>query len=209
VRRERHVRTHLRQPRMRQEPHRLVFLDETSTTTKMTRLRGRAPRGGRLLADAPFGHWGSQTFVAGLRCNELIAPWVIDGAMNSAIFDTYIETQLAPSLAPGDIVILDNLSPPQIQSISSPSEGARKLAAVPAAILPGPQPDRDGVRQAQGTLAPPQGPKPGRPLARRRKHLRSLRTNRMLELLQGRRICPRLNARNSRACLHSRDSQIG
>ncbi|MDF0604025.1 IS630 family transposase, partial [Psychromarinibacter sp. C21-152] len=96
VRRERRVWTHLRQPRMRDRPHRLVFLDETSTTTKMTRLRGRAPSGERLLAGAPFGHWGSQTFVAGLRCDELIAPWVIDGAMNRAIFETYVETQLAP-----------------------------------------------------------------------------------------------------------------
>ena len=95
---------------MRDQPHRLVFLDETSTTTKMTRLRGRAPCGERLLADAPFGHWGSQTFVAGLRCDELIAPWVIDGAINRAIFETYIETQLAPCLTPGDVVILDNLS---------------------------------------------------------------------------------------------------
>ena len=110
MRRERHVWTHLRQPWMRERPHRLVFLDETSTTTKMTRLRGRAPCGERLLADAPFGHWGSQTFVAGLRCDELIAPWVIDGAMNRAIFETYVETQLAPCLTPGDVVILDNLS---------------------------------------------------------------------------------------------------
>jgi hypothetical protein len=100
VRRERHVWTNLRQPRMRNQPHRLVFIDETSTTTKMTRLRGRAPCGDRLLADAPFGHWGSQTFIAGLRCDEVIAPWVIDGAMNRAIFDTYVETQLAPCLAP-------------------------------------------------------------------------------------------------------------
>lgn len=95
---------------MRERPHRLVFLDETSTTTKMTRLRGRAPYGERLLADAPFGHWGSQTFIAGLRCDELIAPWVIDGAMNRSTFETYVETQLAPSLTPGDVVILDNLA---------------------------------------------------------------------------------------------------
>ena len=76
----------------------------------MTRLRGRAPCGDRLVADAPFGHWGTQTFIAGLRCNELIAPWVLDGPMNRAAFDTYIETQLAPCLDPGDVVILDNLS---------------------------------------------------------------------------------------------------
>jgi transposase len=98
-----------RQPRMRQEPHRLVFLDETGTSTKMTRLRGRCPKGQRLYAKAPFGHWKTQTFVAGLRYNELCAPWVIDGPMTRQIFETYVETQLAPTLSPGDVVILDNL----------------------------------------------------------------------------------------------------
>jgi transposase len=95
---------------MRQEPHRLVFIDETATTTKMTRLRGRAKRGNRLRAHAPFGHWGTQTFIAALRCDGLTAPWVIDRAMNRKIFETYVETQLAPTLQPGDVVILDNLS---------------------------------------------------------------------------------------------------
>jgi transposase len=95
---------------MRQEPHRLIFLDETGTTTKMTRLRGRARRGHRLKAQAPFGHWKTQTFIAGLRCDGLTAPWIIDQPMNRAIFECYVETQLAPTLNPGDIVILDNLS---------------------------------------------------------------------------------------------------
>ncbi len=84
-----------RQPRMCEAVHRLVFLDETGTTTKMTRLRGRARRGARLKADAPFGHWATQTF---------------DQPMNREIFDTYVETQLAPTLQPGDVVILDNLA---------------------------------------------------------------------------------------------------
>jgi len=95
---------------MRQEPHRLVFIDETGTTTKMTRLRGRARRGQRLRMSAPFGHWGTQTFIAALRCDGLTAPWVIDRPMNRQIFETYVETQLAPTLQPGDVVILDNLA---------------------------------------------------------------------------------------------------
>lgn len=95
---------------MRREPHRLVFIDETAVTTKMTRLRGRSLRGTRLEADAPFGHWRTQTFIAGLRIDELSAPWVLDGPMNRAAFDIYIETQLAPTLQPGDVVIADNLS---------------------------------------------------------------------------------------------------
>ncbi len=99
-----------RQPRMRLQPHRLVFIDETAVTTKMTRLRGRSRKGQRLKAGAPFGHWGTQTFVAALRCHSLTAPWVIEGAMNQTAFDTYIETHLAPTLQAGDIVILDNLA---------------------------------------------------------------------------------------------------
>jgi transposase len=110
VREERRVWKTKRQPRMRLEPQRLVFIDETSVTTKMTRLRGRSRRGQRLRADAPFGHWGTQTFIAGLRCHELTAPWVIDRPLNRPAFDTYIETQLAPTLNQGDIVILDNLA---------------------------------------------------------------------------------------------------
>ena len=67
-----------RQPKMRLERHRLVFVDETSTNTKMTRLRGRCAKGQRLKAKAPFGHWKTQTFVAGLRCHGLTAPFVVD-----------------------------------------------------------------------------------------------------------------------------------
>jgi transposase len=99
-----------RQPRMREAVHRLVFLDETGTTTKMTRLRGRSRIGARLRAKAPFGHWGTQTFIAGLRCDGLTAPWVVDKPMTRAIFESYVETQLAPTLQPGDVVILDNLA---------------------------------------------------------------------------------------------------
>src|SRR4051812_15739891 len=98
VREERRVWKTKRQPRMRLAPQRLVFIDETSVTTKMTRLRGRSRRGCRLRADAPFGHWGTQTFIAGLRCHGLTAPWVIDRPLNRSAFDTYIETQLAPTL---------------------------------------------------------------------------------------------------------------
>lgn len=110
IRAERRVWIDLRQPRMRLEPHRLVFVDETSVNTKMVRLRGRSLRGSRLRADAPFGHWGTQTFIAGLRCHGLTAPWVIEKAINRPAFDTWIETQLAPTLSKGDIVILDNLA---------------------------------------------------------------------------------------------------
>jgi transposase len=100
----------LRQARMREQPGRLVFIDETATSTKLTRLRGRAARGARVNAKAPAGRWATQTFIAGLRCDGLTAPWVIDGPLNRERFEAYVEHQLAPTLRPGDVVILDNLS---------------------------------------------------------------------------------------------------
>ena len=95
---------------MREQRGRLVFNDETGTTTKMVRTRGRSAKGERLNGAAPFGHWGTQTFVAGLKCDGLFAPWVVDAPMNRAIFEVYVETQLAPALKSGGVVILDNLS---------------------------------------------------------------------------------------------------
>lgn len=95
---------------MRQEPHRLVFIDETAVKTNHTRLRGRAPVGERLHGAAPFGKWATQTFIAGLTHSALIAPWMVPGPMNGPAFETYIETQLAPELTPGTVVILDNLT---------------------------------------------------------------------------------------------------
>lgn len=94
---------------MRRVPERLVFIDETAVKTNLTRLRGRAPVGQRLEGQAPFGRWQTQTFIAGLTQEALIAPWVIDGAMDGAAFDVYVETQLAPHLEPRTVVILDNL----------------------------------------------------------------------------------------------------
>src|SRR6202142_950723 len=142
-----------RQPKMRTEPHRLVFIDETGTNTKMTRARGRCDRGERLRSKAPFGHWKTQTFVAGLRCGALTAPWVVDAPMDRAIFETYVRTQLLPTLQEGDIVILDNLpahkSPPRRTS----HPRARGLARVSAALQPRPQSHRNGLRQTQGASA--------------------------------------------------------
>lgn len=88
---------------------RLIFIDETSTNTKLTKRTGWAPKGERFRTYAPFGKWQTQTFIAGLRCHSLVAPWIINAPMNGAHFECYIETQLAPQLSPGDIVILDNV----------------------------------------------------------------------------------------------------
>lgn len=94
---------------MREEPHRLIFVDECGTKTNMTRARGRARRGERVRDHAPFRHAGTQTFIAGLRYDTLVAPWVIEGAMDGPAFETWVETQLAPNLRKGEVVIIDNL----------------------------------------------------------------------------------------------------
>jgi transposase len=88
---------------------RLIFLDETGARTDMTRRHAWAPIGARALGRAPGGHWKTTTFLAGLTREGLIAPFVLDGAMNQTIFTQYVRQMLAPKLEPGDIVILDNL----------------------------------------------------------------------------------------------------
>ncbi|MGH0241451.1 IS630 family transposase [Sinorhizobium meliloti] len=88
---------------------RLIFIDETSTNTKLTKRSGWSPRGRRYRSHAPFGSWKSQTFIAGLRSQGMVAAWIVNAPMNSRIFETWIETQLAPTLSPGDVVILDNV----------------------------------------------------------------------------------------------------
>lgn len=103
------------------DPERLVFIDETGASTKMARLRGRAPRGERCRAPIPHGHWKTTTFVGGLRLGGMTAPMVLDGVMNGPAFTAYVEQVLAPTLKPGDVVVMDNLP-------------AHKLAAVRRAI---------------------------------------------------------------------------
>jgi transposase len=88
---------------------RLVFIDETWVKTNMAPLRGWGPRGKRLKGLAPFGHWKTLTFIAALRHDRIDAPWVIDGPINGEMFQLYVEQVLAPTLAKGDVVILDNL----------------------------------------------------------------------------------------------------
>lgn len=133
---------------MREQQDRLIFVDETSTNTKMTRLRGRSVKGGRLNGKAPFGRWGTQTFVAGLKCDSLVAPWIVNAPMNSTIFAAYVETQLAPTLRKGDVVIMDNLS-------SHKSERAERLIRDRGAwllFLPPYSPDLNPIEMAFSKL---------------------------------------------------------
>ena len=91
------------------DPEKLVFIDETGTSTKMARLRGRAPRGERCWSPVPHGHWKTTTFVGALRLSGMTAPMTLDGAMNGVAFQAYVEQVLVPTLSPGDVVIMDNL----------------------------------------------------------------------------------------------------
>jgi transposase len=87
----------------------LVFIDETGASTKMARLYGRAKRGQRCRAAVPHGHWKTTTFTGALRRSGMTAPMMLDGPMNGAAFLAYVEQVLAPTLKPGDIVVMDNL----------------------------------------------------------------------------------------------------
>lgn len=91
------------------DPAKLVFIDETGLSTKMARLRGRAPRGERCRAGVPHGHWKTTTFTGALRLTGMTAPFVYDGAMNGQVFLAYVDQVLVPTLEPGDVVVMDNL----------------------------------------------------------------------------------------------------
>lgn len=75
----------------------------------MARTHGRAPRGQRLRAAIPHGHWKTTTFLAGLRHTAMVAPMVLDGPINGRAFQAYVDQVLVPELRAGDIVIMDNL----------------------------------------------------------------------------------------------------
>jgi transposase len=130
------------------DPARLVFIDETGTSTNMARLRGRSKRGQPLISKVPHGHWKITTFVAGLRCDAITAPFVIDKPMNGQIFRTYLEQCLVPTLQPGDIVVMDNLS-------SHKSEQVRQIIETAGAqllYLPPYSPDFNPIEQAFAKL---------------------------------------------------------
>ena len=101
------------------DPSKLVFVDETGTSTKMVRVRGRCRKGKRLIGKAPFGHWKTTTFTAGLRRNELVAPFILEGPMNGGAFRVYVEKILVPSLVPDDIVVMDNLPAHKVEGCAN------------------------------------------------------------------------------------------
>jgi hypothetical protein len=166
----------------------LIFIDETSTNTRLTKRAGWSPEGERYRTHVPFGSWKTQTFVAGLRCHGMVAPWIVDAPMNTARFEFYIETQLAPQLSPGDIVIRDNVAFHKSPRAAELVRRARRLDARATGILARPQPHRDGVRETQGPAQKARCTLLRRHLRRTQGHLRPLRPSPMQKLLQSRRI---------------------
>ena len=130
------------------DPARLVFIDETGASTKMARLRGRAPRGERCVASIPHGHWKTTTFTAGLRLAGMVAPMVLDGAMDGDAFRTYVEQVLVPELRPGDIVIMDNLPAHRVSGVRC----AIEMAGAELIYLPPYSPDFNPIEMAFSKL---------------------------------------------------------
>ncbi|WP_429913133.1 IS630 family transposase [Govanella unica] len=132
----------------RLDPRRLVFSDETWAKTNMTPIRGWAPRGTRLVARAPFGKWHTLTFLAALRHDRIDAPCVLDGPINGQSFTAWVEQFLVPTLAPGDIVIMDTLGSHKGPAVRKAirSAGAKLL------FLPPYSPDLNPIEQVFAKL---------------------------------------------------------
>jgi len=130
------------------DPERLVFIDETSASTKMARFYGRSPRGERCRAAVPHGHWKTTTFTAGLRSDGLIAPLVLDGPMDGDAFRAYVEQALAPELRPDDVVIMDNLPAHKVHGVRE----AIEAAGASLVYLPPYSPDFNPIEMAFAKL---------------------------------------------------------
>ena len=129
-------------------PERLIFVDESGLSTKMARLYGWALKGQRWRAAIPHGHWKTTTFVGGLTLSSICAPMLLDGPMDGEAFLAWCEQMLAPTLRPGDIVIMDNLSAHKVAGVRETIEqrGAQLL------YLPPYSPDFNPIENAFAKL---------------------------------------------------------
>ena len=94
-----------------------MFIDETGLNTKLARLYGRSPRGQRCLSSIPHGHWQSSTFLAALRHEQIVAPFLVDGPVDAEVFLVYLQQVLLPCLHSGDVLILDNLATHKVRGV--------------------------------------------------------------------------------------------
>ena len=127
---------------------RLIFIDETWAKTNMTRPRGRAPRGQRLIGRVPHGHWKTSTFLAGLRHDRIVAPLVLDGAINGEVFRAWVEQFLAPGLTAGDIVVADDLARHKVRGVRT----AIEARGAELWFLPPYSPDLNPIGQASSKV---------------------------------------------------------
>lgn len=130
------------------DPQRLIFIDETWAKTNMTSTYGYAPQGQRLIDAAPYGHWLTTTFIGALRADGMIAPMVLDGAINGAAFLAYVEQVLVPELRPGDVVIMDNLGSHLVAGVREAIEGVEAQLL----YLPPYSPDLNPIENAFSKL---------------------------------------------------------
>jgi transposase len=130
------------------DPARLVFVDESGASTAMDRTHGRAPSGVRVDGPVPHGHWKVVTLTAAVRLDGVGACLAFDGATNTACFEAYVGECLAPTLRPGDIVVMDNLSCHKTAAV------ARLIAAAGACVryLPAYSPDLNPIERAFSKL---------------------------------------------------------
>ena len=120
----------------------------------MVRHSGRCPRGERLVASVPHGHWKTLTFIAALRVDGLTAPYVIDGAMDGVTFMAYVEQVLVPTLTKGDIVFMDNLRTHKIDGVRQVIAAVRRNRSLSARLFARPQSNRNGILETQSCPAP-------------------------------------------------------
>ncbi len=125
------------------DPEQLVFIDETWIRTNMAPLRGWGPKGERVRGFAPHGRWRTLTFVGALRCDRFTAPCVFSGPINGSCFRAYVEQLLVPTLAPGDIVIMDNPGSHKSKAVRN----AVRAAGARLWFLPKYSPDLNPIEQ--------------------------------------------------------------
>jgi transposase len=125
------------------DPARLIFLDESSARTNMTRLRGRAQRGQRVGGAAPHGHWNSTTIIGAMRMNGSTACMAIEGATDAEVFRAYVAEVLCSTLQPGDLVVMDNLAPHK----SEPTLALIRQTGADVLFLPAYSPDLNPIEQ--------------------------------------------------------------
>ena len=126
------------------DPARLVFVDETATSTNMARSHGRCARGVRLIGHVPQSHWQTITFVAGLRHDAMVAPMVVEGPITAEMFLAYVEQCLVPTLKHGDIVVIDRLK----AHFAAGVREAIEAAGATLLYLPQYSPDLDPIELA-------------------------------------------------------------